>query len=215
MNNLQCVIFDMDGVIVDTEPLHKKAYFKTFDSLGLDVSDTLYHSLTGSSTINAFQKLIAHFQLSEDPQKLVLRKRAFFVDLFENDPSLALIPGVEDIIKFFYAKDITLVLASSASMETIDRVFTRFQLNSYFIGKLSGADLEKSKPHPEIFEKAARLANTPKEQCIVIEDSDNGVLAANRAKIYCVGYKSEHSKLQTLATADRVITDFETLKSLL
>jgi beta-phosphoglucomutase-like phosphatase (HAD superfamily) len=215
MKTISCVIFDMDGVIVDTEPLHKKAYFKTFESLGLTVSETLYHSLTGSSTINAFQKLVAHFQLTDDPQKLVLQKRAFFVTLFESDPSLALIDGVEEIIKYFYNKDIVLVLASSASMETINRVFTRFDLNQYFVGKLSGADLEKSKPHPEIFENAARKANTPKENCIVIEDSDNGVLAANRAGIYCVGYKSEHSKLQTLATANLVIKDFSELKKLI
>ena len=215
MKTISCVIFDMDGVIVDTEPLHKKAYFKTFESLGLTVSETLYHSLTGSSTINAFQKLVAHFQLTDDPQKLVLQKRAFFVTLFESDPSLALIDGVEEIIKYFYNKDIVLVLASSASMETINRVFTRFDLNQYFVGKLSGADLEKSKPHPEIFENAARKANTPKENCIIIEDSDNGVLAANRAGIYCVGYKSEHSKLQTLATANLVIKDFSELKKLI
>ena len=215
MKTISCVIFDMDGVIVDTEPLHKKAYFKTFESLGLTVSETLYHSLTGSSTINAFQKLVAHFQLTDDPQKLVLQKRAFFVTLFESDPSLALIDGVEEIIKYFYNKDIVLVLASSASIETINRVFTRFDLNQYFVGKLSGADLEKSKPHPEIFENAARKANTPKENCIVIEDSDNGVLAANRAGIYCVGYKSEHSKLQTLATANLVIKDFSELKKLI
>ncbi len=215
MKTISCVIFDMDGVIVDTEPLHKKAYFKTFESLGLTVSETLYHSLTGSSTINAFQQLVAHFQLTDDPQKLVLQKRAFFVTLFESDPSLALIDGVEEIIKYFYNKDIVLVLASSASMETINRVFTRFDLNQYFVGKLSGADLEKSKPHPEIFENAARKANTPKENCIIIEDSDNGVLAANRAGIYCVGYKSEHSKLQTLATANLVIKDFSELKKLI
>ena len=212
MNKIDCVIFDMDGVIVDTEPLHKKAYFKTFESLGLDVSEELYHSLTGSSTINAFEKLISHFDLNENPNDLVLKKRSTFVGFFENDPSLSLIEGVEEIISYFYTKNITLVLASSASMETINRVFTRFNLDQYFIGKLSGADLEKSKPHPEIFIKAAQLAETPKNNCIVIEDSDNGVLAANRAEIYCVGYKSEHSKLQTLKTADMVITDFNKLK---
>jgi len=109
---------------------------------------------------------------------------------------------------------LTLVLASSASHNTINRVFKRFDLDSYFIGKLSGADLKASKPHPEIFENAAKLANTSTENCIVIEDSDNGVLAANRAGIYCVGYKSEHSKMQTLKNADFVIDEFEELKKL-
>lgn len=213
MKEIKCVIFDMDGVIVDTEPLHKKAYFKTFKSLGLNVSDTLYHSLTGTSTLNAFEKLVIHFNLTKDPKKLVLQKRAFFVALFTTDKELSLIKGVKEIIQYFYAKNIVLVLASSASMETINRVFTRFDLDTYFIKKLSGADLKQSKPHPEIFEKAAEVAGIPKENCVVIEDSDNGILAANRAKIFCIGYKSEHSKLQTLENADLVITNFEELKA--
>ncbi len=215
MNTISCIIFDMDGVIVNTEPLHKKAYFSTFKELNLDVSDELYHSLTGTSTLNAFQKLVCHFNLKMDPNELVAKKRGYFNDLFITDSELQLIEGVEDIIIYFYTKGLTLVLASSASHNTINRVFKRFDLDSYFIGKLSGADLKASKPHPEIFENAAKLANTSTENCIVIEDSDNGVLAANRAGIYCVGYKSEHSKMQTLKNADLVIDEFEELKKLI
>ena len=215
MKAISCVIFDMDGVIVNTEPLHKKAYFSVFDSLDLTVPNELYHSLTGTSTINAFEKLVAHFKLTENPQELVLKKRVAFVDLFENDPSLSLIDGVENIIHYFYAKNITIVLASSASMETINRVFDRFELHQYFIAKLSGADLKQSKPHPEIFEKAAKAANHSKENCIVIEDSDNGVMAANSAGIFCIGYVSEHSKEQTLINADLIIKNFEELKKLM
>ena len=215
MKSITCVIFDMDGVIVNTEPIHKKAYFKTFKSLGLEVSDDLYHSLTGTSTINAFEKLKAHFNLDEDAPDLVLHKRAAFVDLFENDSTISLIDGVEKIIQYFYVKNITMVLASSASMETINRVFNRFHLHKYFMATLSGADLKKSKPHPEIFEKAAQIASAPKENCIVIEDSDNGILAANRAGIYCVGYISEHSKRQSLLNADVVIKSFEELKKMI
>ena len=214
MDTISCVIFDMDGVLVNTEPLHKKAYFKTFDFLNLDVSHELYHSLTGSSTINAFQKLISHFNLNLNPEELVLQKRAYFNKSFTTDSDLKLLDGVEDIIKYFYNNGILLVLASSASNSTINRVFERFDLDKYFIGKLSGADLKASKPHPEIFENAAKLANTSKKKCIVIEDSDNGVIAANKAEIFCVGYRSEHSKLQTLETADMVIESFEELKKL-
>ena len=214
MNTIRCVIFDMDGVIINTEPLHKKAYYKTFEYLNLSVTDELYHSFTGSSTINIMQRLVSHYNLSEDPAELVLIKRAFFNDIFKNDPDLQLIEGAEDSIKYFFTNGVTLVLASSASQSTINRVFKRFNLDKYFIGKLSGADLKKSKPHPEIFENAATLAGIPRENCIVIEDSDNGVLAANRAHIYCVGYRSEHSLLQSLSTADMVIDSFEELKKL-
>ncbi len=212
MKDIKCVIFDMDGVIIDSELLHKKAYYETFTSLGLDVSEELYKTLTGSSTINAFQKLIAHFKLDKNPNELVLQKRARYVDFFENDPNLHLVDGVEEIIKYFYNKGMTLVLASSSAMVNINRVFNRFDLNQYFTAKISGADLKESKPHPEIFEKAAVLGNTPKENCIVIEDSDNGVKAANDAGIYVFGYRNPLAADQTLENANTVITKFSELK---
>ncbi|MFT5762008.1 MAG: beta-phosphoglucomutase [Polaribacter sp.] len=212
MNIIQCVIFDMDGVIIDSELLHKKAYYETFISLGLDVSEEVYKTLTGSSTINAFQRLVAHFNLNEDPNELVLQKRKRYVNFFENDPTLHLVNGVEEIIHYLYDKEITLILASSSAMVNIDRVFNRFDLNQYFTAKISGADLKESKPHPEIFEKAAILGKTQKENCIVIEDSDNGVKAANDAGIFVYGYRNPLAVGQTLKNADKVITHFRELK---
>jgi len=209
-----CVIFDMDGVIIDSEELHKRAYYETFKSVGVDVTDDLYKTLTGSSTLNAFQKLVSYFHLNEDPQELVLQKRKRYVHFFENDPNLHLVHGVEDLIKFFYQKEYTLVLASSSAMVNINRVFTRFDLDQYFTAKISGADLTESKPNPEIFEKAALLANTKKENCIVIEDSDNGVTAANKAGIFVVGYQNPLAADQTLEKADIIINNFGELKSL-
>ncbi|RCS26984.1 HAD family phosphatase [Polaribacter sp. WD7] len=210
---LNCVIFDMDGVIIDSEEIHKKAYYETFKDIGVDVSEDLYKTFTGSSTINAFQKLIAHFNLNLIPEDLVLNKRKRYVNFFENDPTLQLVNGVEDIITYFYKKGVTLILASSSAMINIDRVFNRFNLNHYFTAKISGADLTASKPHPEIFEKAALLGKTSKENCIIIEDSDNGIKAANAARIFVVGYKNPLVTDQTLKNADLVIQDFNALKS--
>ena len=213
--NIQCVIFDMDGVIIDSEEIHKKAYYETFASLGLEVSDELYKTLTGSSTINAFQRLSAHFNLDADLEELVLDKRRRFVGFFEKDPQLHLVAEVEELIHYLHAKGVTLVLASSSAMENIERVFDRFELHPYFSAKISGADLKASKPHPEIFEKAAILGNTPKSQCIVIEDSDNGIKAANDAGIFVFGYANVLSEGQTLENADAVIDHFSQLKELL
>ena len=211
--DLKCIIFDMDGVIIDSEEIHKKAYYETFVSIGLNVSDQLYKTLTGSSTINAFQKLVTHFNLDLDPEKLVLEKRKKYVNFFENDPTLHLVDGVEEFIKYSFNRGFTLVLASSSAMVNIDRVFNRFDLNSYFTAKISGADLRASKPHPEIFEKAAILGKTSKEHCIVIEDSDNGVKSANDACIFVVGYKNPIVEDQTLENADFIIESFDELKS--
>lgn len=204
-----CVIFDMDGVIIDSEAIHKKAYYETFDFAGVEVSDSLYKTLTGASTINAFQKLVAHFDLSQNPEDLVQWKRKRYVDYFENDPKLHLVNGVEKLITFLYHRGITLVLASSSAMVNINRVFHRFNLDQYFSAKISGADLAASKPHPEIFQKAAKLGNTPKHECIVIEDSDNGVQAANDAGIFVFGYRNPLAEDQSLEKADIVVSEFE------
>ncbi|PQB07016.1 ABC transporter ATP-binding protein [Polaribacter filamentus] len=212
---IKCVIFDMDGVIIDSEEIHKKAYYETFISIGADVSDDLYKTLTGSSTINAFQRLVTHFNLDLNPEELVLNKRKRYVSFFENDPTLHLVNGVEELIKYCYNKGFTLILASSSAMVNIDRVFNRFNLNQYFSAKISGAELTASKPHPEIFEKAAVLGNTPKKNCIVIEDSDNGIKAANDAGIFVFGYRNKMAKDQTLENADFVIDDFSLLKEII
>ena len=208
---LKCVIFDMDGVIIDSEEIHKKAYYETFKNLGVEVSEELYKTMTGSSTINAFQKLVNHFNLDDIPEELVLQKRKCYVNYFENDPTLSLVNGVKELIQFLYKQNLTLVLASSSAMVNINRVFSRFDLNEYFTAKISGADLIASKPHPEIFEKAAILGGVSKEQCIVIEDSDNGIEAANKAGIYAIGYRNLLITDQTLKNADlkKYIVDFQ------
>ena len=208
---IQTVIFDMDGVIVDTEPVHRYAYFKQFDELNIAVTEELYTSLTGNSTRNIFQKLKGIFELEEDVEDLILRKRAIFNDAFDSKEDLKLLQGVEKLIKELHQNGIQLILASSASKVTIERVFRRFKLHEYFTHVVSGEDFPKSKPHPAIFEHAASLSIAPKENCIVIEDSTNGIKAAKAAGIFCVGYNSIHSKDQDLSEANVVINHFNEL----
>ncbi|KAB1153483.1 HAD family phosphatase [Tenacibaculum aiptasiae] len=210
---LKAVLFDMDGVIVDTEPLHKQAYFLMFEKVGIDVSQDLYNSYTGQSTIEICKDLVNKFNLSLAATELVAYKRAFFKELFfSDDNDLQLLDGVFDLIKDYYDNNVTLVLASSASMVTINNVFDKFGLNPYFKGKISGADLKASKPHPEIFIKAAEIAGFAKEECIVIEDSTNGIRAAYDGGIFCVAYKSTHSKGQDYSLAQKIVTSFSEIK---
>ncbi|MGC4128475.1 MAG: HAD family phosphatase [Bergeyella sp.] len=210
--SLKAVLFDMDGVIVDTEPLHRKAYFKTFEHLSISVPDELYNAFTGSSTQKVCEKLIEKFHLKMKWQEIAEIKRKYFKHLFDTDPDFNLIPGVLDLIKHYFDNNITLILASSAHINTINWVFEKFDLEKYFSGKISGAALKESKPHPEIFLIAAEMSGKPKENCMVIEDSTNGIVAARRAGIFCAAYKSEHSKMQDYALADVVVSDFTELE---
>lgn len=208
---IKTVIFDMDGVIVDTEPVHHYAYYQHFKLLNIDVSHEMYTSFTGNSTKNVFERLKAHFDLQEEVPHLVQTKRNLFNDAFDTKEDLYLLDGVEDLIKELYENGIQLVLASSASKVTIERIFNRFGLHKYFTHIVSGEDFPKSKPDPAIFIHAAHLSNTPVENCIVIEDSTNGIKAAKAANIYCVGYQSVNSKLQDYSLADLVISHFNEL----
>jgi HAD superfamily hydrolase (TIGR01509 family) len=208
---IQTVIFDMDGVIVDTEPVHRYAYFKQFDELNIPVTEEMYTSFTGFSTRNTFQKLKEVFVIEQEVEDLIQRKRTIFNDAFDSKADLELLEGVENLIKELYQNGMQLILASSASKVTIERVFSRFKLHEYFTHVVSGEDFPKSKPHPAIFEHAASLSIAPKENCIVIEDSTNGIKAAKAAGIFCVGYNSIHSEAQDLSEANVVINHFNEL----
>ena len=202
----------MDGVIVDTEPLHRKAYFHLFEDLGIQVSDDLYTTFTGAATKKVCETLIEKYQLQISHEELAIIKRKYFKHYFYNDADFNLIPGVKALIENYFENDIKLVLASSASMTTINMVFEKFQLENYFIGKISGDELQESKPNPEIFLIAAEIAKEPKENCMVIEDSTNGILAAHSAGIFCTAYKSEHSINQNYEKANLLISDFSEIE---
>ncbi len=207
------VIFDMDGVIVDTEPVHYYAYRQHFSQLGIDVPDEMYATFTGNSTKNVYQRLKEAFTLTDEVEGLVGQKRQIFNDAFDSKEDLDLLPGVGALIEDLHNNGFQLILASSSAKVTIERVFRRFGLHKYFSHIVSGEDFPRSKPDPAIFEKAAALSGVPKNECVVIEDSTAGVKAAKAAGLFCIGYKSDHSILQELKEADIVVSDFAGLSA--
>jgi len=204
---LKAIIFDMDGVLVNSEPLHRKAYFNMFEEFNLNVSNSLYESFTGKSTSAICKELCEIFDISISHEKLILSKRKHFKTIFDNDPEFRMIDGALSLIKNYFYHNLTLILASSASMTNINRIFKKFDLDKFFKAKISGADLKESKPNPEIFIKAAKLSGFSKSECIVIEDSTNGIIAAKSAEIFCIGFNSPNSKNQNYNEADLITND--------
>ncbi len=210
--SLKAVLFDMDGVIVDTEPLHRKAYYQMFDFYNIQVSQELFSSFTGRTTQSTCEELASTFNLPS-VEELIEKKRLFFEELFYSDSDFDLLPGVKNLIENYHNNGLTMVLASSASRKTIDMVFEKFNLNPFFVGKISGADLQASKPHPEIFQLAAKIANQPIENCMVIEDSTNGIIASHKAGIFCVAYKSFHTHNQDYSLANLIISEYSEIET--
>ncbi|MEY4433452.1 MAG: hypothetical protein RLZZ44_1586, partial [Bacteroidota bacterium] len=115
---IQTVIFDMDGVIVDTEPVHRYAYYKQFEELNIEVTETMYTSFTGFSTRNTFQTLKEHFSIAQEVEELIQRKRSIFNDAFDTKEDFELLEGVRTLIEDLHQNGIQLILASSASKVT-------------------------------------------------------------------------------------------------
>src|SRR5690606_29197740 len=150
-------------------------------------------------------KLKERFALEEEVEKLIDIKRAIFNNAFDTKTDLFLLDGVEDLIANLHQNGMQLMLASTAAKVTIDKIFRRFGLYQYCSHIVSGEDFPKSKPDPAIFIEAVRLSGQPKKNCVVIEDSTNGIKAAKDAGIFTIGYDSENSKMQDLSRADVII----------
>jgi beta-phosphoglucomutase len=204
---IKTVIFDMDGVIVDTEPVHHHAYIRHFEELNIEVDDKMYNSFIGSSTKNIYNYIKECFQLPHPTEELIGRKRELFNVAFEEATHLKLIDGVLDLIRDLHKNQIQLIVASSSAHVTINAIFKRFNLDQYFSYKVSGEDFPQSKPNPAIFNKAVELSGHQKNECIIIEDSANGIKAANAADVFVIGYKGE-SLNQDYSLANKVISHF-------
>jgi len=206
-----CTIFDMDGVIIDSEPLHMVCEKGIFKSLGIDITEDEHHSFIGVNDESMWSTIKNKYNLQLKVTDLVNLKRMKYMDLLKEDDLVKAIPNIKELIINLNAHGFFVVLASSSPKAQIDYVLRKFNLEAYFHGRISGDDVESSKPNPEIFLIAAKLVNAKPSCCVVIEDSYNGVMAAKSAGMKCVGFKNPNSGNQNLQSADIIIRSFTEL----
>ena len=211
---IKAVIFDMDGVIVDSEPLHKAVERQMFVELGIDVPLERQHAFTGTSNAIMWTQLKAEYNLPESVAVYVSMKEERYLHLLQIDKTISLIQGVETVLNSLLERSIPMGLASSSSLENIRIILERFNLNRYFRAVASGEEVELSKPNPDVFLLAAMRMGQSPENCLVIEDSANGITAARAAGMFCVGLKIDEFNHQDISLADRVITSFSELQRL-
>lgn len=208
---IETVIFDMDGVIIDSEPIHLEIQDQLFQTYDISLAPSEYQAYIGRSSKNMWQELIEKFSLSVSVEEVLLKDRTLYHKRLNQEPDLDPIPGVRKLITSLSEQSIKLVLASSSSMESIELVMGLFELDHFFNQKISGADLQFSKPNPEIFIVSANMVDSKPGNCLVIEDSTHGVTAAKSAQMKCVGFQNPNSGNQNLSIADLIIHDFHEL----
>ena len=208
----KAAIFDMDGVIIDSEQFHWDVNKKIFSDLGIKVSQSEYRRYIGSSNTNMWTDLKKRYGLSQPLEALVSIQGSGNID-FLRENSFDPIPGIAELIQELKKNGIAIGLASSSPHVAIDIVLKKFAFESYFSVVVSGEDFKNSKPAPDIFLKAALLLQTAPDECVVIEDATHGVVAAKAAGMKCVGFANKNSWGQDLSRADLIVDDIKKLNS--
>lgn len=207
---LKAVIFDMDGVIIDSEPIHFRVEKKLLGGFGIEVDDKFLSQYVGVSNPEMFADLKAKFNLENSVNELLeMRLNLLLEEL--NETEQGPISGVRELIIDLVSHNVLLAIGSSSPRVFIEAVIKKLNLKQYFNVIVSGEDVEKSKPAPDIFLKAAGLLKVSPDECIVIEDSAAGTRAAAAAGIKCVGFANPHSGNQDLSKASVVVDDMNKL----
>ena len=196
---LEAVIFDMDGVLIDSEPIHFEATRALLADLGIDYAPDVDENFFGCTDYDVFHALRARYGLATDEGQLAAAWVARSVGLL-NGP-LVPMPGVPDVLLALRRSGIRLALASSSAPAIISATLNGLGLSGLFEFTVSGHDVERGKPAPDIFLEAARRLQVSPDALLIVEDSFNGLSAAVEAGIRCVAVPCPSTVRQDFARA--------------
>ena len=207
-NHKYAIIWDMDGVLVNTGEYHYQAWKQTFDELDVSFSKEQFRATFGMNNAGIL-KLICGENLPPDKeQRISEHKEELFREAVKGKAKL--LPGVENTLKNFSKWNLKQAIASSAPPKNIEVLVKELEIGKYFDTIISGFDIP-GKPDPGVFLKAARLLNVEPERCVVIEDAVAGVEGAKRAGMKCIAVTTTNTP-DALSEADLIFDSLEELK---
>jgi beta-phosphoglucomutase len=208
--DLEAVIFDMDGVLVDTEPIYDQATTELLAELGVAADPVFFDSLRGLPVLEVWTALVRRYSLPQPVEALARESSGRLDALIAAMNGLEPMAGVNELISGLRARRIPLGVASSSRPSRIAIILSRLDLHSAFDVALSGDEVSRGKPDPEIFLTTAARLDARASRTVVIEDSERGVEAALRAGMRCVAVGSAISSA-TISNANLVVASLTEL----
>lgn len=206
---IKAVLFDMDGVIAETEHVHVEAEKQTLLKYGVQITEDELHRYTGTTAKQMFMELIAKYKLDTTFEKIFNEKEEIIFKLLEMDTQP--VKGVIELLCKLKEKHLKLAVASSSHRRLVQYVLRKLAITELFDSIISAEDVARGKPDPEIFLMSAKRLKVSPAECLVVEDAKLGVEAAKEAGMKCLGYRNPHSGNQDLSRADIVTDDFTSL----
>lgn len=203
----RAVLFDMDGVISDTERFYIEAIIERLKREGISVTPVQINDLFGSTMRHNWGVLKERYGLQGDVDTYVDEVHEIKEYLLETQ-GLKPMPGVVELIRKLHEAGILLAVASSSPREVIEHHLEAFGIQDCFDTIVSGLECREGKPAPEIYLRAAKNLGAVPAECVVIEDSTNGVKAGKAAGMYCYAYVPPQAYRQDVSAADHMLESF-------
>jgi HAD superfamily hydrolase (TIGR01509 family) len=196
----RAVIFDMDGVLVDSEPVNVEALAVLLAAHGVRYTEAENDEFVGVSDREHFTALRERYRLGPTVEELIKRWTGLVLQLIPTRSRPR--PGVPEVLERLSQRSYRLALASSALRPVIDARLAALGVAEHFPVIVSALDVARGKPAPDVFLAAAARLGVPPDRCLVVEDSRNGLLAAKAAGMRCAVVPSPATRLQAFAEAD-------------
>lgn len=204
MQNMKMIVFDMDGVILDSEPLHENSRQMMFQKYDI-TPDPSFPPPVGNCSYTFWKEVFAICGLEGDAYDLEAEQYNLVAKQIKDNHILPS-DGLLDVIAWAKAKGLKVGLASSSTRLLVNAVLELMDLKKHFDYTVSGDELERKKPAPDAYLRVLELAGLPAEAAMAVEDTGTGIAAAKAAGLYCFAYKNPTSGEQDLSKADQIIS---------
>ncbi len=210
---MKALIFDMDDTLANSSPLYKKAFHECFMKYGVDIDDIpveIEKTFFGRTQKEIAGMLIEYFKLDMKSEKIMDERESIVINLLKNVEPM---PGLEMLVEFLKTYDGKKAVATSSNVGYAEIILKKFGMIDLFDLIVTAEDFVSSKPDPEIFLLAAKKMGVGVGDCIVVEDSRNGILAAKNANMKVVGIRnSKFETHQNLSLADFILNNLAELE---